>query len=77
MARQKKPAPEVQSKYETGFSEIRTTQLEYPPYSQGCPKCHGPVAVRQRLFSRDVENIEIRACRCRRPGCNWEGRLIV
>jgi hypothetical protein len=59
MARHKKPASEVQVEPESGFSEMRTTQVAYPPYSQGCPKCHGSVAIWQRLFSRDVENIEI------------------
>jgi hypothetical protein len=70
------PAIEAQAESETGFSEVRTTRAEYPPFKAGCPKCHGPVITRQRLYSRDVENIEILACRCRTPGCDWEGRLM-
>ena len=76
MARHKKRATKVQVKPETGFSEMRTTLAEYPPYSEGCPKCHGAVVTRQRLVSRDVKNLDLRVCRCRTPGCDWEGRLI-
>ena len=76
MSRHKKPAAKVQNEPETGHAELQTTQAEYPPFKGGCPKCHGSVVTRQRLFSRDVENIEILACRCRTPGCDWEGRLM-
>ena len=76
MARHKKQVTKGEAEPEVGHGDLRTTQAEYPTYDKGCPKCHGPVITRQRLFSRDVENIEIRVCRCRMPGCDWEGRLM-